>query len=343
MFFWFFSHSPTVFISPLWPSFTSRRGCSRKAASMGKPVRQWVGRPESHRDNGPGSPVRWLTGRASNPPGSSRAFPAALGRKTLRKGAWRPGWGGPWQRLGGPWKAKEKKKDEVSHSCAQKRMRSRKTRGWLWPVGSDAGSHGHQSESQDEAQGEVDEGGAAQQHGQVEDGHQLQHPPALLRALARQQPLRNSTTHRSHSGITTRTVTERDGEKFLSNQFTNNTLTVPLSMNKYKTFNVSKLMVKRLCVSTLVQTPVCVMRQSKACCVNGNGCQDHSLGLRHREVFHCHFLEVSGKCVQGYAGQMADHQRSQHWQHSSPGLLQEEEEEAHSVCSMLLNKLKKKA
>lgn len=210
--FFVFSPSPTVFISPMWLPFTSRRGCSRKAASMGRPVGQWVGKPESHRDNGPGFPVRWLTGRASNPPGSSQAFPAALGRKTLRKGVWRLGWGWPWWRLREPWKAK-KKKSEVTHLCAQNRMRDRKTRDWLWPVGCDAGSHGHQSESQDEAQGEVDEGGAAQQHGQVEDGHQLQHPPALLRALARQQPLRNSTTHRSQSGITTRTVTVIESEK----------------------------------------------------------------------------------------------------------------------------------
>lgn len=77
-------------------------------------------------------------------------------------------------------------------------------------MGSDAGRHRNQSESQYEAQREVDEGGAAQQHGQVEDGHQLQHPPALLRALARQQSLANSTPHRSHSGITPRTVREID-------------------------------------------------------------------------------------------------------------------------------------
>lgn len=77
----------------------------------------------------------------------------------------------------------------------------------LWLVGRDEGSNGHQSESQDEAQREVDERGAAQQHGQVEDGHQLQHPPAHLRSLARQQSVRNSTTHRSHSGITTRMAT----------------------------------------------------------------------------------------------------------------------------------------
>lgn len=38
----------------------------------------------------------------------------------------------------------------------------------LWHVGCDEGSHRHQSESQDEAQGEVDEGGATQQHSQVQ-------------------------------------------------------------------------------------------------------------------------------------------------------------------------------
>lgn len=46
----------------------------------------------------------------------------------------------------------------------------------------------HQRERQDEAQGEVDEGGAAQQHSQVQHSHQLQDPPALLRPLARQEP-----------------------------------------------------------------------------------------------------------------------------------------------------------
>lgn len=73
----------------------------------------------------------------------------------------------------------------------------------LWYVGCDAGGHRHQGESQDEAQREVDEGGAAQQHSQVEHGHQLEHPPALLCALACQQPLRNSTTYRSLCSITT--------------------------------------------------------------------------------------------------------------------------------------------
>lgn len=54
----------------------------------------------------------------------------------------------------------------------------------LWHVGCDESSHGHQSESQDEAQGEIDEGGATQEHSQVQHSHQLQHLPALLRPLA---------------------------------------------------------------------------------------------------------------------------------------------------------------
>lgn len=106
----------------------------------------------------------------------------------------------------------KKKKSDVPIVCRKKGVRQeKKTADLLWLVGCDAGRHGNQSESQDEAQREVDEGGAAQQHGQVEDGHQLQHPPALLRALPRQQSLTNSTTHRSHSGTTTRTVRKIDG------------------------------------------------------------------------------------------------------------------------------------
>ena len=58
----------------------------------------------------------------------------------------------------------------------------------LWDVGCDEGGHRHQAESQDEAQREVDEGGATQQHSQVKHRDQLQHLPALLRALARQEP-----------------------------------------------------------------------------------------------------------------------------------------------------------
>lgn len=54
-------------------------------------------------------------------------------------------------------------------------------------MGRDEGRHRDESESQDEAQREVDERCAAQQYGQVEDSHQLQNPPALLRALACQQ------------------------------------------------------------------------------------------------------------------------------------------------------------
>lgn len=50
----------------------------------------------------------------------------------------------------------------------------------LWDVGCDEGRYGHQGESQDEAQGEIDEGGATQQHSQVQHRHQLQHSPALL-------------------------------------------------------------------------------------------------------------------------------------------------------------------
>lgn len=65
----------------------------------------------------------------------------------------------------------------------------------LGSVRRDQDGRRHQGESQDEAQGEVDEGGAAQQHGQVEHSHQLQHLPALLRALARQQPSTHTRTH----------------------------------------------------------------------------------------------------------------------------------------------------
>lgn len=58
----------------------------------------------------------------------------------------------------------------------------------LGHVWRDAGSSRHQRDGQDEAQGEVDESRAAKQHGQVEQTSQFQHPPTLLRALARDQP-----------------------------------------------------------------------------------------------------------------------------------------------------------
>ena len=76
----------------------------------------------------------------------------------------------------------------------------------LWYVGCDEGSHGHQGESQDEAQGEVDEGGAAQQHGQVQHSDQLQHPPALLRPLAWHEPLTSTQVNSSLSCITAEQV-----------------------------------------------------------------------------------------------------------------------------------------
>ena len=58
----------------------------------------------------------------------------------------------------------------------------------LGQMGRDEGGNGHQGDCQDESQGEVDEGGAAQQHGQVQQSHQLQHLPALLCALSHQEP-----------------------------------------------------------------------------------------------------------------------------------------------------------
>ncbi len=70
-----------------------------------------------------------------------------------------------------------------------------------------------------------------------------------------------------------------------------------------------------------VYLPVCVMRQSQAGCVNSDGRQHHSLGLRHREVFHSHLLKVDWQFVQSHSGQMADHQGSQHGQHSWTGHL----------------------
>lgn len=76
----------------------------------------------------------------------------------------------------------------------------------LWYVGCDEGSHGHQGESQDEAQGEVDEGGAAQQHGQVQHSDQLQHPPAMLRPLAWHEPLTSTQMNNSLSCITAEQV-----------------------------------------------------------------------------------------------------------------------------------------
>ncbi len=76
----------------------------------------------------------------------------------------------------------------------------------LWYVGCDEGSHGHQGESQDEAQGEVDDGGATQQHSQVQHSNQLQHFPALLRPLARHEPSTNSVTNSSLSCITVNVV-----------------------------------------------------------------------------------------------------------------------------------------
>lgn len=72
----------------------------------------------------------------------------------------------------------------------------------LWYVGCDEGSHRNKCESQDVAQGEVDEGGATQQHGQVQHSYQLQHFPALLCPLAWQQPSTNSNTSSSLSCIT---------------------------------------------------------------------------------------------------------------------------------------------
>lgn len=122
----FKSLSNRVFISPMCLPFTSRRGCSRRAASKGRPAGRWVGKPESRRDNGPGSPGRWLRGRASNLPGSSQAFPAALGRETLRRGAWRPGWGWPWWKLPEPWKAKRKRR-ATSQPCEENGMCDIKT------------------------------------------------------------------------------------------------------------------------------------------------------------------------------------------------------------------------
>lgn len=88
--------------SPVWLAFTSRRGCSRKAASKDIPVGLWEGKPESRTGSGPGCPARWPTGRATNLPGSWQALPAALGRKTQKRGACRLGWGWPGWRLTEP-------------------------------------------------------------------------------------------------------------------------------------------------------------------------------------------------------------------------------------------------
>lgn len=143
----------------------------------------------------------------------------------------------------------------------------------------------HQGESQDEAQGEVDEGGAAQQHGQVEHRHQLQHPPALLRPLARQKPLtkpdKQLFTDSAHSPTTT----------------THNAL------------------------RRAARLPVCVMRQRQARGVNGDGRQHHRLGLGHGEVLHSHLLEAGGQGVQRRSGQVADDQRRQHRQDAGAGHL----------------------
>ena len=89
---------------------TSRRGCSRKAASRDTPAGLWAGKPESRTGSGRGCPARWLTGRAANHPGSWQAPPAVLGRKRQKRGACTPGWGWPGWRLIEPWEEKKKKK-----------------------------------------------------------------------------------------------------------------------------------------------------------------------------------------------------------------------------------------
>lgn len=81
--------------SLLWLAPISRKGCSRKAASMDKPAELWVGKPESHTRSGLECPGRWLTGRATSRLESWLVFPAALGRKRLRRGVCRQGWGWP--------------------------------------------------------------------------------------------------------------------------------------------------------------------------------------------------------------------------------------------------------
>lgn len=87
-------------------------------------------------------------------------------------------------------KREEKSKWNAWRSRAETAWES----GLLRAVGCDEHGHWHQGEGQDEAQGEVDEGGAAQQHSQVQHSHQLQDSPALLRPLASQEPLTDSTT-----------------------------------------------------------------------------------------------------------------------------------------------------
>lgn len=69
------------------------------------------------------------------------------------------------------------------------------------------------------------------------------------------------------------------------------------------------------------QLPVCVMRQSQACGVHGDGRQHHGLGLGHGEVLHSHLLEACRQGVERRSGQVADDQRRQHRQDAGAGRL----------------------
>lgn len=61
----------------------------------------------------------------------------------------------------------------------------------LRDMGRDESSDGHQSQSQDKTKGEVNEGSATQQDGQVQHSHELQDPPPLFGPLSGQQPATN--------------------------------------------------------------------------------------------------------------------------------------------------------
>lgn len=66
---------------------------------------------------------------------------------------------------------------------------------------------------------------------------------------------------------------------------------------------------------------MCVVGQSQARGVNGDGRQHHGLGLRHGEVLHGDLLEASWQGVERRSGQVADDQRGQHRQHARAGHL----------------------
>lgn len=107
--FFFFFTPVTAISGPTGLTSTSRRGCSRKAASKDRPAGLLVGRPESRTGSDPGCLVRWRTGRAPNLLRSWWAFQAALGRGRLKRAEWRLGWGRPRWKLTEAWVEKKER------------------------------------------------------------------------------------------------------------------------------------------------------------------------------------------------------------------------------------------